>query len=68
MLGIVKVIHSIHGSVIVTKASALALNEGNSTSIPYSKVHLEKEKNGLVINSTDNALNQSGTTYYYRIL
>lgn len=64
----VLVLHSIHGSVIVTRASALALNGSTSTSMPYSKVHLENEKNGLVINSTDTALNQNGTTYYYRVL
>lgn len=64
----VLVLHSIHGSVIVTRANALALNGSTSTSMPYSKVHLENEKNGLVINSTDTALNQNGTTYYYRVL
>lgn len=64
----VLVLHSIHGSVIVTKASGLTLTESTSANIPYSKVHLEKEKNGLVINSNTMELNQSGTTYYYRVL
>ena len=62
------VIHSANGGVILTRAGGLTFYNTTTSAVKWDEAHVLGTDGKIVIKSTDAALNQNGTTYYYRVL